>query len=88
MHTNIKRLTFPNMYQSDFLEILWLLKREKITSPQMQRALDLLKSKMCPDSTWKIERQIKDLIIPIGKKNYGNEFITMRAREVIAHYRK
>ena len=74
------------MYQSDFLEILWLLKREQIKSIHILRALNLLKNKMNQDSTWKIERQIKDLVIPIGKKNYGNELITKRAREVIGYY--
>lgn len=83
IHPSIKQLTFPNMYHSDFLEILWLLKREQVESPHMQRALELLKLKMAPDSTWKLERQVKDLIIPIGKRTYGNEFITDRARTVI-----
>lgn len=87
IHTNIKHLTFPNMYKSDFLEIMWLFKREQIKSPHLQRAMDFLKSKMGSDSTWKIERQIKDLIIPIGKKNYGNEFVINRAREVMEYYK-
>lgn len=87
IHTNIKRLTFPNMYQGDFLEILWLLKREQVKSSYIQRALNLLKNKMGSDSTWKMERQIKDLIIPIGKKNYGNELITNRAREIMEYYK-
>lgn len=83
IQTNIKKLTFPNMYQADFLEILWLLKREEVQSIHIQKALTLLKSKMQPDGTWKIERQIKDLLVPIGNKNGGNEFITRRAKEVI-----
>ncbi len=86
LHTNIKKLTFPNMYQSDFLEILWLLKREKIKSVHINRALNLLKDKMKPDSTWKIERSIKNLIIPMGFRNYGYEFITGRAKEVLEYY--
>ncbi len=86
MHTNIKKLTFPNMYQSDFLEILWLLKREKVKSSQLDRAIDLLKQKMGSDSTWKIERRIKDLIIPIGKRYYGYQLITRRARHVLEYY--
>jgi len=53
----------------------------------MYRALNLLKSKMTSEGAFKIERQIKDLIIPIGKKNYGNELITNRAREVIEYYK-
>lgn len=86
IHTNIKKLTFPNMYQGDYLEILWLLKREKVKSVHINKALNLLKSKMKPNSTWKIERQIRNLIIPIGNNNNGNEFITKRAREVIDYY--
>jgi hypothetical protein len=81
----IQYITFPNMYQADFLEILWLLKREKVKSIHISKALNLLISKMKPDSSWKIERQIKNLIIPIGNKNYGNELITRRAREVLEY---
>ncbi len=88
LHTNIKKLTFPNMYQGDYLEILWLLKREQVKSVHINKALNLLKSKMRPDSTWKIDRQIKNLIIHIGKRSYGNELITRRAREVINYYEK
>ncbi len=86
IHTNIKKLTFPNMYQGDYLEILWLLKKEKVKSKYIKKALNLLKSKMEPNSTWKMERPIRNLIIPITKKNYGNELITRRAREVIDCY--
>lgn len=87
IHKNIKHLTFPNMYESDFLEILWLLKREQISSEHLQRALNLLEKKMSLEVTWKIERKIRDLIVPFGKKNYGNEFITNRAREVMKYYK-
>ncbi|MBI4652034.1 hypothetical protein HY745_12300, partial [Candidatus Desantisbacteria bacterium] len=88
LHTNIKKLTFPNMYQGDYLEILWLLKREQVKSAYINKALNLLKSKMTANSTWKIERQIKDLIIPIRNNNNGNKFITKRAKEVIDYYRQ
>ena len=86
IHKNIRHLTFPNMYQGDYLEILWLLKREKIKSISINKALSLLKTKMKTDSTWEIERIIKDLIFPIRKNNFGNEFITKRAKEVIGFY--
>lgn len=82
----IRDLTFPNMYNADFLEVLWLLKREKVISEKLNEALDLLKSKMESNGTWKIERRIKDLIVPIGRANHGNDFITKRANEVISHY--
>ncbi len=86
IHTNIKKLTFPNMYQGDYLEILWLLKREKVKSVQINTALNFLKSKMKPNSTWELEREIKNMVIPIRKSNYGNEFVTKRAREVLDFY--
>jgi hypothetical protein len=88
IHKNIRHLTFPNMYQGDYLEILWLLKREKIISTSINKALNLLKSKMKTNSTWEIERTIKDLIFPIRKNNCGNDFITKRARDVIDFYDK
>lgn len=74
------------MYQADYLEILWLLKREQVQSIHLDKAINLLKSRMKPDSTWKMERPIKNLIIPITKKDYGNELITRRAREVMDYY--
>lgn len=82
IHPKIQYLTFPNMYNSDFLEILWLLKREKVKSDLINEALNLLKSKMQSDNVWKIERKINNLIVPFGKQNYGNCFITDRARYV------
>jgi hypothetical protein len=86
IHKHMDKLTFPNMYHADFLEIMWLLKREKVHSAFINKALDLLKSKMTSNGTWKIERRINDLIIPIGNKNNGNEFVTRRAGEVIDFY--
>lgn len=83
MTNHIGNLTFPNMYKSDFLEILWLLKREGIESPNIVRALELLESKRGLNDSWAIEKPIKDLIVPIDKKHYGNELITDRAREVL-----
>ena len=82
----IGRLTLPNMYKSDFLEILWLLKREGIRSDRMDGALELLEGKMKPDGTWALEHQVKDLIVPITGKKLGNELITERAREVMDYY--
>jgi len=86
LHPNIGKLTFPNMFQSDFLEILWLLKRENIVSGNIKPAIKLLKSKKKTDNTWNQERIIKNLIIPINNKKYGREFITMRARDVLEFY--
>jgi hypothetical protein len=86
LSSNIGNLSFPNMYKSDFLEILWLLKREKVRSSKMDRALELLREKRLPDRSWKIEKPIKDLVVPLGNRNGGAVMITRRAQEVIDYY--
>lgn len=80
---SIDKLTFPNMYNSDILEILWLLKREDVKSKKMNRAIKIVKDKIYKDGTWKIEKRIKNLVVPIGRSNYGNYFITKRVKTII-----
>lgn len=76
------QLTFPNMYHSDFLEVLWLLCREGRHDPSMNRALDLLKSKRQSDGTWNVERRIPDLITTV-RSDFLSACITKRAEEVL-----
>ena len=85
LRDEISRLTFPNFYKSDFLEILWLLKREEIHDPRLQRALTLLRSKMKEDGTWELEKS-SSTIVSIGQKGNANPFITERANEVLEYY--
>jgi hypothetical protein len=86
LHKTMQYLTFPNMYRSDFLEILWLLKREQVTSPRMAQALELLRNKQQNDKIWKIERAKKELLVPLPPSPFGNELVTERAREVNSYY--
>lgn len=83
LHKMIGKLTIPNMYKADFLEILWLLNIEGIKSVEMIKALELLESKRQEDGTWVLERQVKNLTVSLTKKKLGNELITKRANEVI-----
>lgn len=76
-------LTFPNMYKSDFLEILWLLKREGISSEQLTPALQLLRNKQHEDGNWHLERQAHNMVASVGEVNKTNQFITERAKEVL-----
>lgn len=77
------------MYHADFLEILWLLKREKVQSIHLNKALALLKGKMKSDLSWEIERPVKNMVIRIDTDhNYGKELISRRAREVMDYYFK
>ncbi|MBU0976155.1 MAG: hypothetical protein ABIE03_05110 [Patescibacteria group bacterium] len=88
LHSLISRLTFPNMYQSDFLEILWLLTREGKKDKSMNKAIRLLKSKQLKNGTWKLERPISNLLVTIGKKQRPNEFVTERTEEVLDFWDK
>jgi hypothetical protein len=77
--------TFPNFYRSDFLEILWLLKREEVRDGRMQRALDMLRAQMQADGDWVLEKA-QNTVVPLGQKGRANAFITQRAREVLDYY--
>ena len=86
IHPMISKITFPNMYKADFLEILWLLKREGIQSDKMASALNLLQEKRKKDGTWSLERQVKPLTVAVTKTKFGNELVTKRALEVTDYY--
>jgi hypothetical protein len=86
LQKNIEKLAFPNMYKADFLEILWILKREQVRSDSMTLALELLRNKKNSKGLWEIEHPIKNLVIPFGKKTFANNLITERAQEVCDYY--
>lgn len=83
---DIDKLGFPCMYRSNFLEILWLLNRENVCSPNTAPALELLKSKQQPDGTWHLEKKVNNLVVSIGTENRSNEYITLRAKEILKVY--
>jgi hypothetical protein len=83
---DIDNLGFPCMYRSNFLEILWLLKRENVCSPHIAPALELLKSKQQPDGNWHLEKKVNNLLVSIGAETRPNEYITRRAMEVLEFY--
>lgn len=83
LHKGIDRLAFPGLYRADFLEILWILKREGVDSPRMHKALELLKSKEHADGRFPLERKERDLLVSVGAKDKPNPYVTERAREVL-----
>jgi hypothetical protein len=85
LHGDIGKLTFPNFYKSDFLEILWLLAREEVNDSKMSRSLELLRSRMKDGGFWELEKPM-NIIVSIGQKDCANAFITERASEVLGHY--
>lgn len=86
MVDKMDQLTFPNMYKSDFLEILWLLKREKVKSGKLNKAVNLLTSKRQNNGSWLLERKISNMVVSIGETNLSNPYITKRADEVMNFY--
>ena len=85
LQRDIGKLTFPNFYKSDFLEILWLLAREEVHDRKMSRSLELLRSKMKDGGFWELEKSM-NTIVSIGQKDCANAFITERATEVLDVY--
>ncbi len=85
LNRDIGRLTFPNFYKSDFLEILWLLAREEVHDRKMSRSLKLLRSKRKEDGFWELEKSM-NIIVSIGQENCANAFISERATEVLDYY--
>ena len=83
MIKQMDKLTFPNMYKGDFLEILWLLKRENVQSKKLQKAIKLLQSKQRDDGKWNLERKINNMITSVGSVGSANRYITKRAKEVL-----
>lgn len=86
LHKGIQYLTFPNMYRSDFLEVLWILTKAEVRNRQIEKAIELLKSKMNRDGNWSIEKKISDLIISLGRLGYDSQAVTARARQVLRYY--
>ena len=86
MIKKIDLLTFPNFYKADFLEILWILKREGIYSQALHPALDLLRSKRKGDGQWELERKMNNMMVSIGPIDQPNSFVSERAKEVIDYY--
>ena len=85
LHRDIGKLTLPNFYKSDFLEILWLLAREEVHDRKMSRSLELLRSKMKDGGFWELEKSM-NFIVSIGQKDCANAFIMERATEVLDYY--
>lgn len=86
MINKLDKLTFPNFYKGDFLEILWILKREKVNAPELTPALELLKSKQRSDGKWELERKMNNMVVSIGEVKEVNPFVSARAQEVLEYY--
>lgn len=85
LHRDIGKLTFPNFYKGDFLELLWLLAREGVRDKRTARSLKLLRSKRQKNGAWILEKAA-NTIVPVGEEGRPNAFIAERASAVLDFY--
>ena len=81
-----KRFGFPLMYQTDVLEILWILGRldRYLRDERAREALDLVASKADAQGRWKLEQTFNDrFVVPIETKGEPSRWVTLRALEVL-----
>ena len=82
-----KRFGFPLMYQTDVLEILWILGRldpAYLRDERAREALDLVASKADAEGRWKLEQTFNDrFVVPIETKGEPSRWVTLRALEVL-----
>lgn len=85
------RLTFPNYYYPDLLQVLLLLVEQGITDNRMYEAIELLQSKQRENGFWKLQRQYNErkpgdlfpTLAEFGEKGTDSEWITFRAIYVL-----
>ena len=84
-----KRFGFPLMYQTDVLEILWILARLDpvyLRDERVREALDLVSAKADSQGRWKLEQTFNDrFVVPIEAKGEPSRWVTLRALEVLRH---
>ncbi len=82
------RFGFPLMYQTDALEILDILTRLGIRDSRMEDAISMVIAKQDDRGRWKAENTYNSdrLLIPMGKQNEQNKWITLRAMRVLKRY--
>jgi hypothetical protein len=82
-----KRFGFPLMYQTDVLEILWVLARldpAHLRDERAREALDLVAAKADAEGRWKLEQTFNDrFVVPIEAKGGPSRWVTLRALEVL-----
>jgi hypothetical protein len=75
------------MYQTDVLEILWVLGRldpAYLGDERAREALALVAFKADPEGRWKLEQTFNDrFVVPIETKGEPSRWVTLRALEVL-----
>ncbi len=82
----IDRMSFPLMYHSDFLEILYVLTELDIKDDRMLDAIDLLLSKQTEQGRWVLERIPSNMLLKLETRGKESKWITYRALKVLKNY--
>ena len=82
-----RRFGFPLMYQTDVLEVLWILGRldpAYLRDERAREALDLVASRADAQGRWKLQQTFNDrFVVPIEAKGEPSRWVTLRALEVL-----
>jgi hypothetical protein len=72
---------FPRFWNTDLLEVSWVLARLGYGShPAMNAALEIILDKQMRNGRWRLEFDYNDrLPVSIGKRSTGNSWVTLRA---------
>lgn len=83
-----KKFGFPLHYNPDILEALLGLKAAGIGDvPEVQKALDVVESKMSKDGKWKMGRSLNSkMIADVEEKGKPSKWITVRALEALKYW--
>lgn len=82
------RIGFPNMYQTDVLEILDILTGLGIRDSRMNDAVKIIGGKQDEDGRWRIENTYcsEKLLVPIGQKDEQSKWLTLKAMRILKRY--
>jgi len=78
---------FPLMWNTDILEILYILTKLNYRANRMQEAVDLVISKQDDQGKWKLERTFNGCFqVNIEKKGRPSKWVTLNALKVLKSY--
>lgn len=82
------RLGFPNMYQTDILEILDIISGLGINDRRMDDAVGIIAKKQDNQGRWRIENTYCSdrLLMTIGQKGEQSKWLTLKAMRVLKRY--
>ncbi|MDD5370966.1 MAG: hypothetical protein PHQ40_17945, partial [Anaerolineaceae bacterium] len=84
---NWLKFGFPRMWDTDALEILWVLSRLGYRDPRMQKAVDQLLSKQDAQGRWILEASWKNrTLVNLEREGQPSKWLTLRALTILKHY--